>query len=186
MSETGKSNRRWRSTQATRQAVLDAARDVFFEFGYAEASIAAIVERSSVSVGSIYHHFGGKAEVFDGLWQSFTVTCSRAARSGTATASGLGITDPVELFIAGAVGYLSMLSDPGTAKLSSIFRPGNGPPGFDARVRRLQEVWSRSNAMIFGLDNTIPEGCGRLWLPLLSPKVSTDTPRNRTPPRWRS
>lgn len=118
-----------------------------------------VLQRSSVSVGSIYHHFGGKAEVFDGLWQSFTVTCSRAARSGTATASGLGITDPVELFIAGAVGYLSMLSDPGTAKLSSIFRPGNGPPGFDARVRRLQEVWSRSNAMIFGLDNSI---AGRL------------------------
>lgn len=112
-----------------------------------------------MSVGSIYHHFGGKAELFGALWQSFAVTCSRAARNGMATARGLGVSDPAELFIAGAVGYLSMLSDPGTAKLSRIFLSGDSPPGFAARVRRLQEAWIRSNAIIFGLEDTIP---GRL------------------------
>lgn len=155
MTGSSKPGRRWYSTQGTRQAVLDAARDVFFESGYAEASIGAIVERSSVSVGSIYHHFGGKAGLFEALWQTYTETCSFAARNATAAARALGVTDPVELFIAGSLGYLSALSDPGTAKLSRIFLPGDCPPGFDSRARRVQQAWVRSNAVALGFENTI-------------------------------
>ena len=59
----------WGSTPKTRRALLEAARQVFTEQGYAQTSIADVVERAGSSVGSLYHHFGGKSELFLALWQ---------------------------------------------------------------------------------------------------------------------
>src|SRR5437773_414989 len=59
----------WSRTAQTQRALLDAARQVFTERGFAEASIADIVQRAGSSVGSLYHHFGGKSELFIALWQ---------------------------------------------------------------------------------------------------------------------
>jgi len=49
--------------QATREKVLDAARDLFNETGYDETTIRAIAERAGVSVGSVFTTFASKAEV---------------------------------------------------------------------------------------------------------------------------
>jgi len=48
---------------ATREKVLDAARDLFNEIGYDETTIRAIAERAGVSVGSVFTTFASKAEV---------------------------------------------------------------------------------------------------------------------------
>jgi AcrR family transcriptional regulator len=50
--------------QATRASLLAAAREVFAEAGFAEANIADVVSRAGASVGSLYHHFGGKADLY--------------------------------------------------------------------------------------------------------------------------
>jgi len=49
--------------QATRERVLEAARDLFNEIGYDETTIRAIAERAGVSVGSVFTTFASKAEV---------------------------------------------------------------------------------------------------------------------------
>ncbi|MFI4975560.1 MAG: TetR family transcriptional regulator [Caulobacterales bacterium] len=49
--------------QATRQRVLDAARDLFEEVGYDETTIRAIAKRAEVSVGSVFTSFASKAHV---------------------------------------------------------------------------------------------------------------------------
>ena len=56
--------RRWARSDATQQRVLDAATEVFGTRGFSAATMADIVERSGASIGSIYHHFGGKRELF--------------------------------------------------------------------------------------------------------------------------
>jgi AcrR family transcriptional regulator len=48
---------------ATREKVLEAARDLFNETGYEETTIRAIAERAGVSVGSVFTTFASKAEV---------------------------------------------------------------------------------------------------------------------------
>lgn len=48
---------------ATRERVLEAARDLFNEVGYEETTIRAIAERAGVSVGSVFTTFASKAEV---------------------------------------------------------------------------------------------------------------------------
>lgn len=155
MTDEPKPGQQWKTTTNTRERVLSSARAVFAELGYAEASIGAIVERSGVSVGSIYHHFGGKAALFDELWHEYTKVMSGAARSAAARERSAGCTDPAELFIAAAEGYLESLTDPDVAELGLLFRPGSGPPGFDAASRRSQEAWIRSNAVMLGLTTTV-------------------------------
>ena len=51
----------WSRSAETRRVLLAAAREVFAAHGYDGASIADVVERAGSSVGSLYHHFGGKA-----------------------------------------------------------------------------------------------------------------------------
>ncbi len=48
---------------STRQRLLNAASDLFAEKGYQAASMDAIAERADLTVGSIYRHFAGKAEL---------------------------------------------------------------------------------------------------------------------------
>ena len=58
------STRRWAKTDATQQRILDAATEVFSTRGFSAATMADIVDHSGASIGSIYHHFGGKKELF--------------------------------------------------------------------------------------------------------------------------
>src|ERR1700730_12909703 len=53
---------------ARRAAILEAARAAFTEHGVAGASIEDIRRRCGASVGSIYHHFGGKDGIAGALY----------------------------------------------------------------------------------------------------------------------
>ena len=55
----------------TRGGLLEAAREVFSGSGFAEAAIADVVARAGASVGSLYHHFGGKAELYLALFEDY-------------------------------------------------------------------------------------------------------------------
>ena len=52
----------------TKDRVLDAALACFTEIGFSQTSVGAIRDRSGVSVGSIYHHFGNKEGVAVALY----------------------------------------------------------------------------------------------------------------------
>ena len=49
---------------ATRAALVDAARSLFGTRGYAATSVQAVVEAARVTKGAFYHHFDNKQEVF--------------------------------------------------------------------------------------------------------------------------
>jgi AcrR family transcriptional regulator len=48
----------------TRELLVDAARHLLEEGGYAAASVQAIADRVGVSAGALYRHFSSKAELF--------------------------------------------------------------------------------------------------------------------------
>src|SRR5436853_1922574 len=94
--------------QATRATLLAAARDVFAESGFADANIADVVARAGASVGSLYHHFGGKADLYLALFEDYqTRQEERAAAAVRAARRDDNLHDPVELFLAGASAYLA-------------------------------------------------------------------------------
>lgn len=47
-------------SEATRRKILDAAIDVFAEVGYAAAGWNAIIDRTGMTKGALYHHFDSK------------------------------------------------------------------------------------------------------------------------------
>ncbi|HEY3190415.1 MAG TPA: TetR/AcrR family transcriptional regulator, partial [Solirubrobacteraceae bacterium] len=56
-------------SEATRQQLLKIARRLFATRGYAESSIAEIVERANVTRGALYHHFESKQDVFRAVYE---------------------------------------------------------------------------------------------------------------------
>jgi AcrR family transcriptional regulator len=65
-SKTGRS-RREEYTEATRQALLAAGRDIFANEGYQAAGIEAISRAARVTRGAFYHHFKDKKALFDAI-----------------------------------------------------------------------------------------------------------------------
>jgi AcrR family transcriptional regulator len=54
---------------ATRLALISAARDLFGERGYAATSIDDVAARAGVTKGALYHHFGGKSSLFQEVYE---------------------------------------------------------------------------------------------------------------------
>jgi len=53
--------------ERTRQAVIEAAYELFLKQGYAATSMRQIAERSGLALGGIYNHFPGKEAIFSEL-----------------------------------------------------------------------------------------------------------------------
>ena len=60
-------SRREEHTEATRQALLSAGRDIFAQEGYQAASMEAISRAARVTRGAFYHHFEDKKALFDAV-----------------------------------------------------------------------------------------------------------------------
>lgn len=69
--------RRWAKTDATQRRILDAATQVFATKGFTAATIAEVVAGSGASIGSIYHHFGGKSELFLAIFEQMADAVER-------------------------------------------------------------------------------------------------------------
>ncbi|RED29070.1 TetR family transcriptional regulator [Rhodopseudomonas thermotolerans] len=54
-------------SELTRNAIVQAAAEIVGEYGYAEASIARIMERAGFGHGTFYAYFESRAELFDQL-----------------------------------------------------------------------------------------------------------------------
>src|SRR5688572_32336492 len=52
---------------ATRDRLIDAARDLFGQHGYDGTSIEAILRAAGIQRGALYHHFDSKRAVFDAV-----------------------------------------------------------------------------------------------------------------------
>jgi AcrR family transcriptional regulator len=55
--------------EATRHALLRAARTMFGERGYAATSLDEIVSAAKVTKGALYHHYDGKQELFGAVYE---------------------------------------------------------------------------------------------------------------------
>ncbi len=132
---------------ATRGALLAAARDVFCEAGFAQAAVTDIVAKAGASVGSLYHHFNGKADLYLTLFEDFQGRQQERTREAINAVREAGETDPMRQFIAGAGAYLSGCLD--ERDVARLFISGDGPPGFDRVMRQRLNKWARRNAALF-------------------------------------
>ena len=157
----------WARTAETRRALLAAAREVFVEQGFVNASIADVVQRADSSVGSLYHHFGGKSELFVALWQEHQQAHEEAASRAVAQARRAGVTDPFELFSAGARAFLEGSWQ--RRDLAMLFVAGDSPPGFEVMKRRRSHEWVGQNDALLKLPDT---SFSRLYAAILTSMIA--------------
>jgi AcrR family transcriptional regulator len=146
------------STRAagTRTALLSAAREVFAASGFAEASIADVVGRAGASVGSLYHHFGGKAELYLALFEDYQSGQEARAAAAVRAARARGESDPMALFVVGSKSYLAGCW--AERDLARMFLAGGGPAGFELIARKRYREWTRRNALLLGAETDEPWG----------------------------
>lgn len=148
-----RSKHQWSTTEQTRRALLDSARNVFSQYGFADANVAEIVEMANSSVGSLYHHFGGKSELFFALWDQFrqeqAATIDEAMRAADTD-------DKWVRFLAGSRQLLD--STWAQRDLVKLFYEGDTPPGFGEELSdyRRQAVSGRLAGRTS--DTTAPDG----------------------------
>jgi AcrR family transcriptional regulator len=132
---------------ATRSALLAAAREVFTTQGYAQAGVTDIVNRAGASVGSLYHHFSGKADLYLTLFEELNNEQAERTRCAVRRAREAGTTDPKQLFLVGARAYLDVCLQ--HRELFRLFVGGDSPPGFDLVRRQRLADWVGMNTEFF-------------------------------------
>jgi AcrR family transcriptional regulator len=147
---TGGGGRQWARADATREALLAAARVVFSSQGYADAGIAEIVARSGISVGSLYHHYGGKAGLYLALWERHTAELEHRAAESVAAARAAGEDDPIRLFAAGARAFLQVCWE--NRDMARLFHESEGPTGFSLLRRQRGRQWTGQNTRLLRVD----------------------------------
>lgn len=136
---------------ATRDSLLVAALETFALRGYGGASVAEVVERSGASVGSLYHHFGGKSGLYLTLWEDFQQAQEGRAARAVAQAREGGETDPMSLFVSGARAFLWGCWE--QRHVARLFLENDSPQGFDLLRRQRSRDWVRRNTKLLRVDD---------------------------------
>ncbi|MEU8174002.1 TetR/AcrR family transcriptional regulator [Microbispora hainanensis] len=138
---------------ATRVALLDAAKETFITSGFAEAGVTDVVARAGASVGSLYHHFSGKADLYLTLFEEFQKRQTQRTRQAVQEARAAGETDPMPQFLAAARAYLEgCLAE---RDLAALFLRGDAPPGFEVIMRDRLRQWARRTAALFEHEDAL-------------------------------
>lgn len=105
-------------TQATRAALLAAARGLFIHKGYAATSTPEIVAAAGITRGALYHHFADKQDLFRAILED--EACAVAADIERAAPEDLPVRDAL---LAGSLAYLKAMTVPGRTRLLLIDGP---------------------------------------------------------------
>ena len=138
---------------ATRSSLLAAAREVFVSKGFAEAGVTDVVAKADASVGSLYHHFSGKADLYLTLFEEWQARQAQRTKQAAREARAEGDNDPMRVFIRAARAYLDGCIE--ERELAALFLRGDGPPGFEVVMRDRLRKWAELNAALFEHDTAL-------------------------------
>jgi len=111
VNDKGRKERRKQGERAaaTREALMAAARRLFTERGYDNVGTEEIVRSAGVTRGALYHHFGGKAELLEAVYERLEAeSTERVAR----VVLGSELDSPLEAMIAGVEAFLDECAEP--------------------------------------------------------------------------
>jgi AcrR family transcriptional regulator len=117
-SATRRPGRREAEAQATRDALVRAALELFSKRGYAGVGTEEIVARAKVTRGARYHHFSDKRDLFRAVFER--VEADLMERIGARMEA---TEDPWELMLAGMRSFLDACEEPAVKQVALTDAP---------------------------------------------------------------
>jgi AcrR family transcriptional regulator len=119
-------------TDATKRALVAAARKLFVERGYANTATPDIVAAAGVTRGALYHHFADKSELFfivaKNMAEEVAQSVSEKSKKSIGALNSLGD---------GAKGYFAAMAEDGRARVLLLDAPSALSPGQCAELSQL-------------------------------------------------
>jgi AcrR family transcriptional regulator len=135
-------------TEATTVALVEAARDLFAEDGFAATSLDAVVAKAGVTKGALYHHFAGKRELFAAVF------AAEQEKLNEVVAAAYGAhEDPWDAFAAGCRAFVEACQEPGVQRIFLL----DAPPALGWEEIRQIESGSME-MMVGGIERAIEAG----------------------------
>jgi len=105
-------------SDATRRALIDAARTLFAEHGFADTATEAVVQAAGVTRGALYHHFKDKTALFRAVYEDLEeqLVMQVAASVGN-------VRDPLRVLKKGAEAFLDACLDPAVTRVVLLEGP---------------------------------------------------------------
>ncbi|HEX2234541.1 MAG TPA: helix-turn-helix domain-containing protein [Thermoleophilaceae bacterium] len=138
--------------QATRGALLRAARELFAERGYGAVGTEQVVARAGVTRGALYHHFRDKRDLFRALHVEMERELMEAIGERMGEAN-----DPWDLLVTGLRAFLDACTDPAVIQINLLDAPS--VLGW-AEWREIDERFGLG-LITAGLDNAMEAGIVR-------------------------
>jgi AcrR family transcriptional regulator len=110
--------RKAEQAEATRGALLAAARELFTQPGYAAVATEEIVQRAGVTRGALYHHFAGKRDLFKAVFEQL----EQETAEKIATAA-LTQTDTWQQQLTATQAFLDCCLDPAVQRIALVDAP---------------------------------------------------------------
>jgi len=138
-SQVVRRGRRAEYSATTKRALVDVARDLFTEHGYANTSLDAIVAGADVTKGALYHHYAGKQALFEAVFERVEQEASTTVHDRIKHE-----TDPWEKARAGLRAFLAVVRDPTYRRV--VILDGPAVLGYE-RFREQEERSTFSNVL---------------------------------------
>jgi AcrR family transcriptional regulator len=121
-SDAGTSGRRTQSerSQSTRTALIEAARRLFAERGYAGVGTEEIVRTAGVTRGALYHHFADKRGLFEAVYEQLEAELTERIATGALAANA---DSPLAAMRAGAEMFLEACTEPEAQQIALLDGP---------------------------------------------------------------
>lgn len=165
---TSRGSTRQEYSASTKKALVDVARRLFAERGYAGASLDEIVAGADVTKGALYHHFKGKQELFEAVFEAVESTAVERIREALGQSE-----DPWERSLAGIREFLAVTCEAEYRRV--VIQDGPAVLGYE-RYRRQEErstfglVQDAVGSLLAGYDLTpsVVEAFTRLFFGAMS------------------
>jgi AcrR family transcriptional regulator len=105
-------------SEATRAALVAAARRLFAERGYTVVGTEEIVRAAGVTRGALYHHFAGKRELLEAAYAEVEAELTEKIAN-----AALGGSDPMAALHAGAAMFLDACLEPEVQQIVLLDAP---------------------------------------------------------------
>lgn len=116
---------------ATKRRLVDVAEELFTEQGYAATSLDAVVAGAKVTKGAFYHHFAGKAALFETVFERVEADAAKRIKKSLRDRR-----DPWEKARTGLRAFLDVVQEPRYRRI--VIQEGPSVLGYE-RFREMEE-----------------------------------------------